>query len=206
MLTLKKVAVTGGLASGKSSVCGFFKELGAYVVDADEIVHQLLSPHTSIGLQVIALLGEEILVDGQLDRSRIAKKVFHDQRLLLALQNILHPAVMTEIDNQYQNVKNQGQASLFVAEIPLLFEIGAEKFFNFTITVKASAGKCLERFGQRTASSTACEVKTEFENRMRAQLPLEEKMRRADHVIDNSGSLSSLRRSIAQIYQDLLIN
>ena len=78
MLRLRKVAVTGGLSCGKSSVCRIFKELGAYVVSADEIVHRLLSTKTNLGQQVISLLGKEIITNGKINRSTIAKKVFND--------------------------------------------------------------------------------------------------------------------------------
>ena len=102
MLTLRRVGITGGLACGKTAVRKVFEELGAYVVDADEIVHKLLSPNTSIGKQVTDLLGKDILTDGQIDRGKIARKVFNDQLLLQALEKIIHPAVMLEIERQYQ--------------------------------------------------------------------------------------------------------
>src|SRR5262245_55950333 len=102
MLILKKVAVTGGLSCGKSSVCRIFKELGAYVVSADDIVHQLLTPQTKPGQQVIELMGSDIVVDQHIDRSKIAKKVFGNLKLLKSLEQILHPAVRHEIDKKYQ--------------------------------------------------------------------------------------------------------
>jgi dephospho-CoA kinase len=80
VLTLKKVAVTGGLSSGKSSVCKILKECGAYVVNSDDIVHQLLDPHTAIGQQIIELLGAGVVVDGQFDRKKIAQAVFENKK------------------------------------------------------------------------------------------------------------------------------
>ena len=85
MLKIKKVAVTGGLAAGKTTVCQLFKELGACVVSADEIVHQLLSPGTAVGQQVVSLLGSDIISDQGLDRKKIAAKVFSQPDLLLSL-------------------------------------------------------------------------------------------------------------------------
>ena len=119
---LRKIAITGGLSCGKSSVCRIFKELGAYVISADEVVHQLLSPTTNLGRQVISLLGADIVVDKQIDRSKIAKKVFKQPALLQSLENLLHPAVRDEIEKQYQQIANQPSPPLFVVEIPLLFE------------------------------------------------------------------------------------
>lgn len=118
MLTLRKVAITGGLSCGKSSVCRFFKELGAHVVSADEIVHQLLSPTQRLGQQVIALIGGDIVVNGKIDRSIIAKKVFDNKRLLHSLEELIHPVVLNEIEKQYQQVSNQGKAPLFYSRNP----------------------------------------------------------------------------------------
>ena len=127
MLTLKKVAITGGLSCGKSSVCRLFKELGAHVVSADEIVHQLLSSTKRLGQQVIELLGDDIVVDGKIDRNIIAKKVFEDKILLHSLEKLIHPVVLNEIEKQYQQISNQGTFPLFIAEIPLYLKLRFRK-------------------------------------------------------------------------------
>jgi len=137
MLIFRKGAVTGGLSCGKSTVCRILKELGAYVMSADEIVHKLLSPKTDIGQKVVNLIGAEILIDGQIDRSVIAKKVFNQPHLLQSLENLLHPAVQEEIETESAYVESNQLASVFIAEIPLLFETGGERFFDFTIAVVA---------------------------------------------------------------------
>ena len=102
MLRLKKIAVTGNVASGKSTVCLFLKECGAYVVNADSIVHKLLSPETTLGKSIINLLGYDVIIDGQFDRRAIAEKVFKDYSLLKDLEKILHPEVQKEINKEYQ--------------------------------------------------------------------------------------------------------
>src|SRR6478672_5591088 len=94
----KKIAVTGGLSSGKSTVCQFFREFGAYVTNADEIVHRLLTPEKSVGQQVINLFSEDILTNGQIDRSKIAEKAFSNPKLLQALEDLVHPIVQHEIE------------------------------------------------------------------------------------------------------------
>lgn len=199
MLMLKKVAITGGLACGKSSVCQIFRELGAYVVSADEIVHQLLSPKTSLGQQVIALLGSDIIVNDQIDRSRIAKKVFNDKALLRSLEQILHPAVQAEIEKNYQKAKEEGKARLFIAEIPLLFEGRSGKTFDATITVIADRETSMKRFMASTGYD-----KEEYNRRMEQQLPIEEKIRRADYVINNQDTLQQLRQMVGELYQSLV--
>lgn len=196
---LKKVAVTGGLACGKSSVCQSFRELGAHVVSADKIVHQLLSPKTSISQQVITLCGKDIIVNGQIDRSLVAKKIFNDQAMRLSLEKLLHPAVLREIEKQYQEVNEQGNVVLFVAEIPLLFEINGESTFDYTIAVSAPHELCRQRF--KAASGYDDE---EYDKRMKQQLPLETKVKRADFVIENRGSLTDLYQAVAQLYKKIV--
>jgi len=199
MLNLNKVAVTGGLSSGKSTACRIFKELGAYVVNADEIVHQLLSPKNQIGQQVITLLGEDVVVNGQIDRSKIAKIVFSNPALLRSLEKLLHPAVISEIDKQYQNIKHQGTAALFVAEVPLLFEIEGEKFFEYTIAITTDVNISRQRF----KASTGC-GDDDYTKRMGKQMAPEEKAQRADFVIYNNGTEEEMRRQIGHLYNKLL--
>lgn len=198
MLSLKKVAVTGGLSCGKSSVCRFFKELGAQVVNADEIVHRLLSPKTSVGKRVVALLGKDIIVNGKIDRSIVAKKVFNDPTRLNSLQKLIHPAVLSEIEKQYRDATKKGQASLFVVEIPLLFEITAEGRFDVTIAVWADH----EASKQRFKTTTGYDDK-EYDRRMANQLPPDEKAKRADYVIKNSGTLEQMRAAVSTLFNQL---
>lgn len=203
MLGLKKIGVTGGVACGKTTACRFFKELGAYVLSADEIVHKLLSPTTTIGQQVIDLIGHDIVVNHQIDRSKIAKKVFNRPQLLQALEDILHQAVWQEMEKQYNTLNTSSPAvPLFVAEIPLLFETtrGAFlDFFDYTIAIVADPETCQQRFQQTTGYD-----KTEYEKRAKLQMDLSEKARRADFVIFNNGSLSDMKSAIRNLYHQLV--
>lgn len=199
---MRKVAVTGGLSSGKSSVCQIFKELGAYTVSADEVVHRLLVPNTDIGERVIALFGPEILIkeslgEDKIDRSKIARKAFQQPTLLYSLEQLLHPAVQEDIEKQYQLVCNNPSFSLFVAEIPLLFEVGAEKFYDATIAVLADQKHCVQRFQKNGHSQK------EYKQRMTRQLDPKEKAKRADYLIYNDGSLDEMKNSVAIIYAKL---
>lgn len=199
MLKLNKVAVTGGLSCGKSSVCRFLKELGAYVVSSDDIVHQLLSSNTNLGQEIIKLLGTEIVVDQKIDRSRIARIVFQDYKLLQALEEILHPAVYSEIDKEYQMQQSKKpRPPLFVAEVPLLYESGGENHFDSTVMVVSKPELCLKRFEQ----TTNYDLK-EYERRMARQMPVLEKAERADYVILNDGTLLDLKQKTVELFQDL---
>lgn len=201
MLKLRKVAVTGGLSCGKSSVCRFFNDLSAYVVSADEIVHQLLVPDQPLGRQVIALLGNDIIVKGKIDRSMIAEKVFKDDALLHSLEKLVHPAVLNEIEKQYQQIKNQGKAPLFIAEIPLLFETGTDKQFDAVIAVWTEQKASLNRFIASTGYT-----EEEYFKRMANQMPADEKAKKADYVIDNSGNREDLQKAVTNIYNKLTNN
>lgn len=193
-IKIRKIAVTGGLSCGKSSVCRIFKELGAYVVSADEVVHQLLSPTTNLGRQVISLLGADIIVDKQIDRSKIAKKVFKEPTLLQSLENLLHPAVRDEIEKQYRQIAQQPSPPLFVVEIPLLFETGADRFYDATIAVIADPEDSQQRFEKSTGYD-----KEEYKRRMARQLSQEEKASRATYVIENKGSLADLHEAVTKL-------
>lgn len=195
MLSLKKLAITGGLACGKTSVSRFFQELGTYVVSADEVVHQLLSLSNNVGQQVLALLGNNCLVDGKIDRTIIAKKVFEDRALLNSLEELIHPIVLNEIKKQYQQVNNQGKAPLFIAEIPLLFEVSSDSFFDKTIAVWTPPEICKKRFTAATGYG-----EDEYFKRMANQMPAGEKARRADYVIDNSGNLEQTHQAVVNLF------
>ncbi len=194
---MRKIAVTGGLSSGKTSVCEIFKRLGAYVADADAIVHQLLSPNTPIGKAIIEIFGEDVVEQGQLSREKIGQKAFQDAKSLRALEKILHPAVLEEIEKQYAQTSQQ-RYSLFVAEIPLLYETDSQHLFDATIAVSCDPQVASNRFQERATQS-----EEEFERRMNHQLPPSEKEAKADYVIQNNKDLSSLESQVKHLYNKL---
>lgn len=199
MLGLRKIAVTGGLSSGKSTVCEMLSKLGAYVVSADEIVHRLLSPKTQIGKKIIDLLGSDVLNGDQFDRTKIAKKVFSQKDTLHALEQVLHPAVIDEIETLYQHIKDQGKHALFIAEIPLLYESDSEKYFDAVIAVISDDELCKKRF-----QSKAYYPDEEFEKRMARQWDMKRKAAKADFTITNNGSLEDLNKNVIKLYQELI--
>lgn len=193
MLTLRKIAVTGPLASGKSTVCTLLQDLGCELIQTDKIVHELLAPNTYVGKQVIALLGPEIVVDSCLDRKKIAEKVFQDEKKLKALEKILHPVVLEEMREKAKI----STSPFFVVEIPLLYEIEEESFFDIAILVTADSKICKQRLRQKHMKED------EYEKRMAFQLSLNEKKAKADFVIENNGSLQDLKNQVNQLYQTL---
>ena len=198
MLKIKKIAVTGGLSAGKTTVCRIFEELGAYVISADEVVHQLLSPGTDIGQQVISLLGSDVISGQEFDRKKIAAKVFSQPDLLLSLEKLIHPAVFHEIERKYQQAVREKKHPLFVAEVPLLFETSEQRQFDAVITVMADNELCKKRFVSQTRQSP-----DEFEKRMTRQMTPLEKAGQAHFTIDNNGDLPQLKNQVKTIYSQL---
>jgi dephospho-CoA kinase len=200
MLGLQKVAVTGGLSCGKSSLCRFFGKLGAFTVSADEIVHRQLSSDTTLGQHIIRLIGSEIVLNHQINRSLIAKKVFENPALLHSLEELIHPEVRRELEQLYTEVSRQQLYPLFVAEIPLLFEVGGKKWFPYDLSVAVIADPqvCQERF------LAAGHSKEDYKQRIANQLSMQEKARRADFVIVNDGTLRQLYTQAKIIYNKLI--
>lgn len=195
MLNLKKLAITGGLSSGKTTVCHLFKDLGAFVVSADEIVHNLLVPDSIIGQKVIQLFGPNIVENNSLNRKKIAQQAFLDVRLLKALEALIHPVVYTEIEKEYQHAKQSGKYPLFIAEVPLLYELFKQDEFDIVITVTADLPICQERFIKQTHQTIR-----EFEQRMAQQIDPENKAKKSDYVIKNNGSLAQLKDQVTKLY------
>ncbi len=198
MLKLKKLAITGGLASGKTSVCRILQELGAYIISADEVVHQLLSPQSELGKQVIAIFGRDIVKNASFDRKKIAAYAFADPTKLQKLEQLLHPAVLKTIHQAYQDLLTHNPPPLFAAEIPLLFEISAEQWFDAVLVVSASESIARERF--KTTSGYPDE---QFLQRSNRQLPIEEKIKKADYIIYNDGSVNDLKKQVEALFQML---
>ncbi len=190
---LKKTAITGGLASGKSSATEIFKELGAYVVSADEIVHWHLSNNPELIKKVEEALGSDVVIEGRINRKAVAKKVFNNSDLLKSLEELIHPIVKKKIDEQFQQVAKQNKASLFIAEIPVLYEAaGWESDFDAVIVVDAPEELRRKRY-----------VGDDFDQRISCQIPLEKKVEIADFVMLNDQDIDHLKKQVENIYQVL---
>lgn len=200
MLTLLKVAITGGVASGKSTVCRFFKELGAYVVNADAIVHELLTLRSDLGQQVVRLLRIPTPSDEKRFREIIAERVFKDPNLLASLEKILHPAVLQKIEELFLEASKKGTYTYFVVEIPLLFEIENEKFYDVVVAVLSDEETARKRFEQSGFPTG------EYAKRMQRQISPAKKAMLADYTLINKGSLEDLKTQVTLLNQTLQKN
>ena len=198
MLDLKKIAITGGVASGKTSVCRYFKELGAFVVSADEIVHTLLTHDPSLGREISRRFGSEILQGDQINRKTLAEKVFEDPKQLDWLEKLLHPIVLKKIKELYAEAKRERRYTAFVVEIPLLFEIRGESFYDDVVTVLVDERLARQRFEQAGFKPQ------DYDRRMRRQLSPDQKAARANFTIQNNGSLEELKEKVLLLNQTIM--
>ncbi len=195
---MKKIAITGGVSSGKSTVCRLLAHQGAYVVDADKIVHSLLSSDPEIREKVISLLGPAVLVDGQINRKAIAGKVFSHPETLKSLELLLHPAVFHEIKLQYEKVKDDPQYKLFAAEVPLLYETESADLFDYIIVVLSEKELCLNRYVKEKKGSTES-----FDLRMQRQMNPTQKAAKAQFVLINNTSIENLEKQVINLLTKL---
>jgi len=204
-----KVGLTGGIASGKSIVGHMFVAPGAHLVEADRIAHSLMQPAEPVYNEVVRHFGREILnPDGTVNRSKLAEAAFGppgaDQRSsrVADLNRIVHPAVIRSQEEWMHAVSLQDPNGVAMVEAALLIEAGVAKRFDRLIVVTCNVEQRAERFAQRQQIDVKT-ARAEVARRMAAQLPDEEKIKAADYVIDNSGTLEQTRDQVQQIWEKL---
>lgn len=197
MLELRKIAITGGLGTGKTLVCKIMEDLGACVVSTDELVHQLLINDKECIQKIEALLGQEVKVDHQIDRKKVASLVFSNKEKLDRLEKILHPLVFKKMEMLYREACELEKCALFVVEVPLLFEAGWELFFDKVITVTANEALCCERSLQRGLTPN------DYSLRSKRLLSSEQKLKKSNFIIDNSGTVETLKKQVTEIIKKI---
>ena len=193
------VALTGTIGSGKSSVGKFLTELGAKVISADDLAHQASAPG-SIGLDEITReFGSDLLLpDGQLNRKQLGKLVFKSPEKRKKLEKILHPKIAKLAEAKFEQALKD-QFPLVVYECPLFFEARVDqRGFKKVVLITADRETCLKRIQTRDGLSN-----TQAENRLDSQLPLEEKLKGADLVLENTGTLEELEKLVKELYDNL---
>jgi dephospho-CoA kinase len=195
---MKRVALTGGIATGKSVVRGEFERLGVPTIEADVLAREVVAPGTPALSAIIARFGTEVLDESHaLDRRKLGTIVFADEQARRDLEQIVHPAVRAAIDTWLNSVDRQGHNAA-VAVIPLLYETGRERDFDVVITTACSAEEQLRRVMARDSLS-----EVHARQRIAAQLSTEEKVRRADFAIWTDGSYDNTRRQVVEVLEQL---
>lgn len=189
-----RVGLTGGIASGKSAVAARMRELGLTVLNADLLAHRLMEPGQSAYDDVVREFGRDVLAaDGAVDRKKLGEIVFHDAARRERLNRIVHPRVIEAREEQLKQMEAENPRGLAIVEAALLIEAGYYKKLDRLVVCSCRPEQQMERLRARGLSEE------EARQRIAAQLPLEEKLRLADEVVDCSGTLEETRRQTDEL-------
>ena len=194
---IRKVALTGGIATGKSYVSNRLREAGIPIVDADVLARDVVAPGSPALAAIRKRFGPDaVRRDGTMDRVRVGQIVFKDKRARLDLEAIIHPAVIKAI-NEFFNALPK-RTPFAVADIPLVFETGREKEFDAIVVVACPRDMQLQRMMERNKLS-----KDDAERRLNAQLPIDQKVKRATHVIKTDGTFAQTDAQVDELIEKL---
>jgi dephospho-CoA kinase len=195
---MKRLGITGGIASGKSAVAGMLRELGFRVIDADFLGHEVMEPGTRAYREIIAEFGAGVIsADGRIDRGKLGAIVFADAERLKRLNAIVHPRVEEEMVRQFAEWEKSGVADAAFVEAALLVEAGYQKNLDGLVVAWCRPEQQMERLLARGLSEV------EARRRIAAQMPAEEKLKFATERIDCSGSLEETRRQVEGLAKKL---
>ncbi len=200
---MKIIGLTGGIASGKSTARNMLEERGACVLDADAVYHRLIAPvegePSPLARQIEARFPGVLSPDGRIDRRALGRRVFADTTERRALEAITHPAVAHAAGQRLEQMRRDG-CHLAIYDVPLLYERGLDGGMDAVIVVWVPREVQVSRLAKRDGLPPRV-----AEQRLASQLPLDEKRRRADWVVDNSGDLSATRQQIDRIWEAITI-
>jgi dephospho-CoA kinase len=186
------IALTGGIGSGKSLAGEFFQELGAVVIDSDQLARDVIERGTEGFDEVLSRFGDEVLDDGEINRSKLSEIVFKDENARRDLEEIIHPKVRELATRIAARVPSEG---VVINQIPLLFETKGANRFDFVITISANLELRKARLAERGLKSY------EIERRISAQATDEERESIANYVIQNEGSIDDLERAVQGVWE-----
>ncbi|KPJ57499.1 MAG: hypothetical protein AMJ42_04700 [Deltaproteobacteria bacterium DG_8] len=193
------VGLTGGIASGKSVVSKILRELGALLIDADELSREVMLPHKKCWEKVVASFGKEILrEDLTIDRKKLAEHVFNNPEQLAKLNSLVHPEIIRLVEGKLEEIKKEDTQAIVIIDAALLVETGMYKNYDRLVVVHAREETQLKRLMARDGIS-----RNEAQKRINSQLPLKEKIKLADFVIENDGSLKETREEVEKVFKTL---
>lgn len=190
--------LTGGVASGKTTAARMFEELGAIVIDADRVGHEFLYPSSPAYPEIVRRFGRDILdPSGEISRQRLGAVVFGDAEKLRELNALVHPRIIARVEEMAGQHSARDPHTVVLVDAALIFEAGIGGRFRKVIVTRCRPEQQIERLVNKGLSLQ------EAERRVAAQMPVEEKSRRADFVIDSSGSLENTRAQVETLYLEL---
>jgi dephospho-CoA kinase len=194
------VGLTGGIASGKSTVAEMFAKHGAHLIDFDGLAHEVQEPEKPAWREVVNQFGEGILrPDNKIDRVKLGNIVFADKKKLIELDKIVHPFVYQEWHMLSEKIGKKEKHAIILSDIPLLFEGNMQHLFDLTILVLIVPEEQVSRLMARNGIS-----KEEAGKRLKSQMPISEKIALADIVIDNDGGIPETEKRVGQLWRELL--
>ncbi len=196
------VGLTGGIVGGKSTVASMFRDLGAKIIDADILGHSVILPYKPAWKKIVKLFGEDILrKDLTIDREKLGKIVFADQVLLKKLNEITHPEIIKLIKNEINLArdKTHNQEKILIIDAALIYEAKMDRLMDKIIVVYIDEDEQVKRLIKRNNLS-----KDEASQRIKSQIPMKEKIKMADYVIDNNDTLDKTKKQVETIWQSLL--
>jgi len=189
------VGLTGSVGTGKSTVTKFFRQLGAYIIDWDELARAVVRPHLKAWKEIVEYFGKDFLnEDLTINRQKLAEVVFSDKEKVTKLNHIVHPEVLKEDERMTSEIKSLDPNALIIKDIPLLFELTRPIFADRIVVVSASEQTQLKRLEEMGMS------REDAQSRIKSQLSLEEKIKSADFVINNDGPLEETKKQVEEIY------
>ncbi len=201
-----KLGLTGGIASGKSAVGEMFVKRGVHLIQSDAVAHALMQPGRPVYEEVVRCFGREILnADGTVNRSRLAEAAFGSGSApprVKELNQIVHPAVIDQENKWIEEIGRRDPNAIAVVEAALILEAGAAGRFDLLIVVTCHPEQRVQRFARRLGISEEA-ARAEVSRRMAAQIPDQEKVKAADFVIDNSGSLDATEEQVRRVFTAL---
>lgn len=190
------MGLTGGIATGKSLVSEYFRELGAYVIDYDMISRLVVEPELPAWYDIVKYFGRGILQkDRRIDRTKLGVIVFNNKYKRKKLESYIHPCIIEEAKKQESAIVKTDPNAIIIHNVPLLFETGIDKSVDITIAIYADEGKQLDRLIKRDGMN-----EVDANNRMKAHFSSQEKIKRADFVIDNNGPMEETKRQVQEPY------
>ncbi len=199
---MRVIGLTGSIASGKSTVAKMLAEKGVYLIDADLLAREVVEPDQPAWQEIVDWLGESILrPDRQIDRAKLADFVFNDRQMLEKLNNIVHPRVSSRFMLLSERIKEKDPDAVIVYDVPLLIEAGMQDIVDLVLLAYVPREVQLARLQSRDGLN-----RSGAELRLKAQMPLEEKKKYADVIIDNSGSLAETSRQVDQFWNKLTLS
>lgn len=191
-----QAGLTGGIATGKSTVSGIFRQAGAIIIDADEIGHQSILKGLPAWREIVGHFGHAILrSDGEINRRLLGNIIFNDEEKKQILNRIVHPQVMQEISRQLAPIEKESPTAVIILDVPLLIDVGWHRDVQEVILVYSPEEIQLQRLMARDGLSQKDAIA-----RIRSQMPIEEKKRHASIIIDNSGDLKNTRKKTLAVY------